>query len=80
MPRLRGKQAVVSQLIDRFPAGVIDNLDRVRIIANVAVGYDNIDVQAATRKGIREVILPEAAASRLLWSRSVTGSHIRRLG
>ena len=59
LPRLGGKQAVVSQLIDRFPAGVIDNLDRVRIIANVAVGYDNIDVQAATRKGILVTNTPD---------------------
>ncbi|MBZ5609873.1 MAG: D-glycerate dehydrogenase [Acidobacteriia bacterium] len=50
--RLRGKQAVVSQLTDRFSAAVIDSLEGVRIIANVAVGFDNIDVPAATRKGI----------------------------
>src|SRR5579872_2148088 len=51
-PRLRGKQGVVSQLTDRFSAEVIDALEGVRIIANVAVGFDNIDVPAATRHGI----------------------------
>ena len=50
--RVRGKQAVVSQLTDKFSAAVIDSLDGVRIIANVAVGFDNIDVPAATRRGI----------------------------
>jgi lactate dehydrogenase-like 2-hydroxyacid dehydrogenase len=50
--RIVGKQAVVSQLTDRFSAEVIDSLDGLRIIANVAVGFDNIDVPAATRKGI----------------------------
>jgi glyoxylate reductase len=50
--RVRGKQAIVSQLIDRFTASVIDSLDGVKIIANVAVGFDNIDVPAATRRGI----------------------------
>jgi glyoxylate reductase len=50
--RLRGKQAVVSQLTDRFSAAVIDSLEGIRIIANVAVGFDNIDVPAATRRGI----------------------------
>jgi len=50
---------VISQLIDRFPAEVIDGLDGVRIIANVAVGYDNIDVQAATRKGILVTNTPD---------------------
>ncbi|HYL36608.1 MAG TPA: D-glycerate dehydrogenase [Bryobacteraceae bacterium] len=50
--RVRGKQAVVSQLTDKFSAAVIDSLDGVKIIANVAVGFDNIDVPAATRRGI----------------------------
>jgi lactate dehydrogenase-like 2-hydroxyacid dehydrogenase len=50
--RVRGNQAVVSQLTDKFNAAVIDSLDGVRIIANVAVGFDNIDIPAATRKGI----------------------------
>ncbi|HYL75257.1 MAG TPA: D-glycerate dehydrogenase [Bryobacteraceae bacterium] len=50
--RIRGKRAVVSQLMNRFTPEVIDSLDGVKIIANVAVGFDNIDVPAATRKGI----------------------------
>lgn len=52
LKRARGKTAVVSQLTDRLPADVIAQLDGVRVIANVAVGYDNIDVPAATRQGI----------------------------
>src|SRR5271156_1522549 len=51
-PRLRGKQGVVSQLTDHFTPEFIDSLDGLKIIANVAVGFDNIDVPAATRKGI----------------------------
>jgi glyoxylate reductase len=50
--RLRGKQAVVSQLTDKFTREVIAGLDGLRIIANVAVGYDNVDVAAATAAGI----------------------------
>jgi lactate dehydrogenase-like 2-hydroxyacid dehydrogenase len=50
--RLRGQQAIVSQLTDKFDAGLIETLDGVKIIANVAVGYDNIDIPAATRHGI----------------------------
>src|SRR5260370_7078845 len=50
--RMRGKQAIVSQLVDKFTASVIDSLDGVKIIANVAVGFDNIDVPAAAPKGI----------------------------
>ena len=52
LARVKGKQAVVSQLIDRFSADVIDRLDGIKIIANVAVGFDNIELPAATRKGI----------------------------
>lgn len=51
--RARGASAVVSQLTDKLGAEVIARLDAsVRIIANVAVGYDNIDVPAATARGI----------------------------
>ncbi|HTS50787.1 MAG TPA: D-glycerate dehydrogenase [Bryobacteraceae bacterium] len=57
--RLRGKQGVVAQLTDRFSAEVIDALEGVKIIANVAVGFDNIDVPAATRKGILVTNTPD---------------------
>ena len=57
--RIKGKQAVVSQLTDRFDAAVIEGLDGVRSISNVAVGFDNIDVAAATRKGILVTNTPD---------------------
>lgn len=57
--RIQGKQAVVSQLTDRFDAGVIESLEGVRSISNVAVGFDNIDVAAATRKGILVTNTPD---------------------
>ena len=50
--RIRGKHGVVSQLTDKFDAAMIERLEGVRVIANVAVGYDNIDLAAATAKGI----------------------------
>src|SRR5579871_4618279 len=52
LPRLRGKQAILAQLTNKFTPEVIDSLDGLKIIANVAVGFDNIDVPAATGKGI----------------------------
>lgn len=57
--RVPGKQAIVSQLTDRFDAGVLERLDGVRVIANVAVGFDNIDVEAATRRGIAVTNTPD---------------------
>lgn len=57
--RARGCTAVVSQLTDRLRADVIERLDGVRVIANVAVGYDNIDVPAATTRGILVTNTPD---------------------
>ncbi|HEY3415312.1 MAG TPA: D-glycerate dehydrogenase, partial [Armatimonadota bacterium] len=57
--RIRGKQGVVAQLTDKFSAAVIDSLEGIRVIANVAVGFDNIDVPAATRKGILVTNTPD---------------------
>ena len=48
LARARGCTALVTQLTDRFSREVIAQLDGVRVLSNVAVGYDNIDVPAAT--------------------------------
>jgi len=57
--RARGKQAIVSQLTDKFTAPAIDRLDGVRVISNVAVGFDNIDLPAATRRKILVTNTPD---------------------
>ena len=57
--RIRGKQAVVSQLMDKFTPEVLATLEGIKVIANVAVGYDNIDVPAATRHGILVTHTPD---------------------
>jgi len=47
--------AIVSLLTDRIDADVVDagaQGGRLRVVANVAVGYDNIDVKAAAAHGI----------------------------
>jgi glyoxylate reductase len=43
---------IVCLLTDRMDAALIDASPRLRVISNVAVGYDNIDVAAATHRGI----------------------------
>ena len=50
--RLRDKVAIVCQLTDPLPAAVLDAAPELAIVANIAVGYDNIDVTAATARGI----------------------------
>jgi glyoxylate reductase len=44
--------ALVSLLTDRIDAELLDAAPRLRIVSNVAVGYDNIDVAAATQRGV----------------------------
>lgn len=50
--RVAHKQALLCQLTDPITAEVIQAARHLRIIANVAVGYDNVDVAAATERGI----------------------------
>lgn len=57
--RSRDKHGIVSQLTDKFTAERIEQLDGVRVIANVAVGFDNVDLAAATRKGILVTNTPD---------------------
>jgi lactate dehydrogenase-like 2-hydroxyacid dehydrogenase len=59
LERLKGKQAAVSQLNDKFDASVVEKLEGIQIIANVAVGFDNIDVPAATRRKILVTNTPD---------------------
>lgn len=46
------KQAIVSQLTDPIDSRVIHGAPELDVIANVAVGFDNVDVAAATERGI----------------------------
>jgi len=50
--KLADCDGVLSLLTDRFDAAVMDSLPRLRVIANYAVGFNNIDVKAATERGI----------------------------
>ncbi len=57
--RSRGKQGIVSQLTDKFTAERLAKLEGIRVIANVAVGFDNVDLPAATRQGIMVTNTPD---------------------
>jgi glyoxylate reductase len=50
--RVGDKQALICVLTDVIDHGVIESAADLRIIANVAVGFDNIDVTYARRRGI----------------------------
>src|SRR5918999_2919469 len=48
-----GIDGIVAVLTERFDADVFAaGKGRLRVVANVAVGYDNIDVEAATAAGV----------------------------
>jgi glyoxylate reductase len=49
VPELDG---LVSLLTDKIDAEVMDRAPRLKVISNYAVGFDNIDVDAATKRGI----------------------------
>lgn len=48
----KGKAGIVCQLTDKFSADVLDQLPELKVVSNVAVGYDNIDASAAAERGI----------------------------
>lgn len=52
--RMRARQAgaVLSMVTDRFDRAMIRALPQLRVISNLAVGVDNIDLAAATRAGV----------------------------
>ncbi|MDE0102535.1 MAG: D-glycerate dehydrogenase [Bryobacterales bacterium] len=50
--RVAGKHGLVCQLTDRIGPSLLDSAEGLRVVSNVAVGFDNIDVAAATERGI----------------------------
>jgi glyoxylate reductase len=51
-PALATADALIALLTDRIDAAVLDAAPRLRIVANFAVGFDNVDVAAATARGV----------------------------
>jgi glyoxylate reductase len=69
--RLAGKQGLVSVLTDRVSAGVLAAAGDLKIVANIAVGYDNIDVPAARARGVVVTNTPDVltnATAELTWA------------
>ncbi len=56
---VRDADGVISLLTDQFDKVIIDSMERCRIIANYAVGYNNIDVSYANSKGITVTNTPD---------------------
>ena len=50
--RAHGKTGLICLLNDSIDSVVMDKLPSLKVISNIAVGYDNIDIVAATQRGI----------------------------
>jgi glyoxylate reductase len=51
--------ALLTMLSDRIDRELIESSDTLKVIANLAVGFDNIDIQVATEKGIAVCNTPD---------------------
>jgi glyoxylate reductase len=64
-------QAVICTLADRIDASLLSHATKLKIIANYAVGYNNIDVPAAAQRGIIVTNTPDVltdATADLTWA------------
>ena len=50
--RVKDKEGLVCLLTEKVNEGLLRAAPKLRIAANVAVGYDNIDVEACTKRGV----------------------------
>jgi glyoxylate reductase len=90
LKRVAGKDALICVLTDRIDDEVLDAGSELKIVANIAVGYDNIDVAAVRRHGVVATNTPDVlteATAELTWAlilgvtrRMVEGDRLVRAG
>ena len=56
--RLRGRGGAMATVMDKFDEPILAQCPDLKVISNIAVGYNNIDVPAATKRGIRVTNTP----------------------
>jgi glyoxylate reductase len=64
-------EAVICTLMDRIDAALLSDASRLKIVANYAVGYNNIDLAAARARGIVVTNTPDVltdATADLTWA------------
>jgi len=79
--KLRTVDAVIPLLTDELDADILGYAKNLKVIANYAVGYDNIDMEEATERGIVVTNTPDVltdATAELTWALIFAAS--RRLG
>ena len=69
--RLEGASGAMATVMDRFDEPILAASRELKVISNIAVGYNNIDVPACTRRGIRVTNTPgvlDDTTADLAWS------------
>jgi glyoxylate reductase len=69
--RVPDKDALICVLTDRIDGEVLDAAPALKIVANIAVGYDNLDVPAARQRGVIVTNTPDVlteATAELTWA------------
>ena len=69
--KLQGASGAMATVMDKFDEAILAQCPALRVISNIAVGYNNIDVAAATRRGIRVTNTPgvlDDTTADLTWS------------
>ncbi|MEO0258755.1 MAG: D-glycerate dehydrogenase [candidate division WOR-3 bacterium] len=62
---------LITMLTDKIDASVLANAQKLKIIANYAVGFDNIDISECTKRGITVTNTPDVltdATAELAWA------------
>jgi glyoxylate reductase len=88
--RVKDKDGLVSVLTDKVTRELLGEADRLKVVSNIAVGYENIDVSAAKQRGVIVTNTPDVlteATAELTWSlilaaarRIVEGDRLIRRG
>lgn len=71
LEKVQGKNAVITQLTDKVDKEFFEAAKEVKIVANYAVGFDNIDLEEATRRGVYITNTPDVltnATAELAWA------------
>jgi lactate dehydrogenase-like 2-hydroxyacid dehydrogenase len=56
--RIADKQGLMCALTDRVDAAMLDAAHELKVVANIAVGYNNIDLPACTARGVMATNTP----------------------
>jgi lactate dehydrogenase-like 2-hydroxyacid dehydrogenase len=69
--RLKGKHGAMATVMDKFDEPILAQCPDLKVISNIAVGFNNIDLAAATKRGIKVTNTPgvlDDTTADLTWS------------